>query len=165
MKKIQNQIIDSQIIIIEFDPKYTQGVKDVVFSAMKDIRPNYNPLTDSRRGDLDQIPKVYGGKGKFWVALDGEQVIGTVAVFENTPKKANVKRLFLLKQYRGKGFGKMLLLQALDHCRKQDFQEVTLITSSYAKDAQRLFHQNSFQKTDKIFDFDKSLIHYRLDLK
>lgn len=160
MKKSQNRLINNQFKIVEFDLKYTEGVKNVVFSAMKDLRPNYEPLTDLRNEDLDKIPQVYNDKGKFWVALDIEKVVGTVAVLQETVEKAYLKRFFLLKDYRGKGIGWQLLQFALDHCKKQSFKEICLITSTYAVDAQKLFIRNGFIKTDKTFDFDKALMEY-----
>jgi len=156
--------MNDSIVIVEFEQKYIEGVKKVVHTVMSALRPDYKPK-DPRNADLDNVDDIYGGKGKFWVAKDGDRVIGTVAIQEKTPQKANVKRLFLLPEYRGKGIGKMLLLHALNHCRRQNFQEVTLITSTYAADAQRLFQHVGFQKTDKTFDFDKTLVHYRLSLK
>lgn len=150
--------------IIEFVPKYTEGVKNIVFSAMKDLRSNYNPFTDPRNEDLDKILQIYAGKGKFWVAMDIEKVIGTVAVLQETAEKAYLKRLFLLKEYRGKGIGWQLLQLALDHSKKQSFKEICLITSTYAVDAQKLFIRNGFIKTDKTFDFDKALMEYILKL-
>ncbi|PIP32335.1 hypothetical protein COX23_05370, partial [Candidatus Gottesmanbacteria bacterium CG23_combo_of_CG06-09_8_20_14_all_37_19] len=154
MKKIQNQIINSQIRIVEFNPRYIEGIKHVVFSAMKDLRPNYNPLTDPRNEDLDKIPQIYGGKGKFWVALNKQQVIGTIAVLEDSVKSADLKRFFLLKEYRGRKIGWKLLQVALDHCNKQGFKEIYLITSTYAADAQRLFQRNGFIRTRRTFEFD-----------
>lgn len=151
------------VIICEFEPAYLPGIKHVINTVMSQLRPDYNP-SDPRNAELDRIPDVYGGKGKFWVAKDGEKIIGTVAVLEKTPREANIKKLFLLAQYRGIGIGKRLLELALDHCRKKSFQEVTLITSTYAVQAQGLYEHLGFRITDKKFDFDKTLIQYQLYL-
>lgn len=152
----------AQIIIIEeFKPEYQEAVKNVINTVMSALRPDYNP-NDLKNAELNKINEAYTGKGRFWVAKDGNKIIGTVAIFQRSPEEANLKKLFLLKEYRGKGIGKKLLQHALDHCVKQSFKRITLITSTYAHEAQKLYHHFGFCKTDKIYDFDKTLIQYRL---
>lgn len=164
VKKHPKLPIMEYISISEYHPKYHDQAKQLVFSVLRELRPGYKPESDPRNRDLDAISEVYTGKGKFWVALEEEKVIGTIAVQESSPEKAHLKRLFVLKQNRGKGIGKKLLQQALDHCRAKHFKEITLITSSYAQTAQIFFRNFGFEKTNKTFRFDKELVHYRLKL-
>ncbi|OGM09060.1 hypothetical protein A2159_02830 [Candidatus Woesebacteria bacterium RBG_13_34_9] len=159
MKRLPNQ---ENVQIVAFQPQYTEEVKQVVFSGMRELRCGYDPLTDLRNEDLEKIEKIYSGKGKFWIALHHQKVVGTVALLEYNSEIAFLKRLFLMKVYRKKGIGWKLLKTALDYGKKQGFRKIQLITSIYAKDAQNLFERNGFIKADKTFDFDEALIEYIL---
>ncbi len=152
------------IRIREFAVPDAAGVQRVVHTVMAALRPDYDPH-DPRNDDLERIPEVYGGDGKFWVATDGGRVIGTVAIRMEAPGNATVKRLFLLEEYRGNDIGKRLLRHALAHCRAKRVTEVTLITSTYATAARQLFRSAGFRETGKRFDFDPALLQYRLAVR
>lgn len=61
--------------------------------------------------DLRDIPGYYSGA--FWVLVDGARVVGTVAVVPVEAAMAEMKRVYLHPEYRGRGFGRALLEHAI----------------------------------------------------
>jgi putative acetyltransferase len=61
--------------------------------------------------DLRDIAGSYGGA--FWVLLDGPRVVGTVAVVPVEAATAEMKRVYLHPDFRGRGFGRALLEHAM----------------------------------------------------
>ena len=68
------------ISISEYHPKYLVQVKQLVFGILRELRPGYKPESDPSNKDLDAIPDVYTGKGKFRVALEKEKVIQKIRI-------------------------------------------------------------------------------------
>ena len=89
----------------------------------------------------------------FWIVeLKGtSQIIGTVAirmlkesVFTDTSNFAELKRMFLAKQYRGQGIGQQMLDTALDFAKKAGYSKVFLYSSNDFKASRQLYLKNGF---------------------
>lgn len=64
--------------------------------------------------DLRDIPAHYGDAGgAFWVLLADGRVVGTVAMVPLDPRTVEMKRVYLHREYRGRGLGRALLEHAL----------------------------------------------------
>jgi hypothetical protein len=51
--------------------------------------------------DLHDIKKIYSGRGKFWVAIDVDRIVGTIGAREYIGDTAKLRRMFVQKEYRG----------------------------------------------------------------
>ncbi|HOU42577.1 MAG TPA: GNAT family N-acetyltransferase [Promineifilum sp.] len=79
--------------------------------------------------DVDDWPRVYGPpRGTFLVALDGERFIGTGAIRPLDETTAELKRLWLLEAYHGRGIGYRITQELLAFARAAGYQRVWLIT-------------------------------------
>jgi len=134
----------SSLKLIKFTPKYTNQVKSLVFKVMRELRPDEDPTKEPRHKDLDKIENIYKNRGRFWIFIDKDRVVGSVAVLEKSFKKAMLKSLFLEKSYRGKKTGKYLLQHAIKFCMKKGYQELELITSHHTSVAIKLFEKFGF---------------------
>src|SRR2546430_16173165 len=67
-------------------------------------------LTDIRGSYLER-------GGRFWVLVDDGRVVGTVAVVPAGRGACEVKRLYLLPAYRGRGLGRALMERGFDWAR------------------------------------------------
>jgi len=80
--------------------------------------------------DVDNVQTHYfEAKGTFFVALNGEQVIGSGALHKLDNEIAELKRMWLLEEYHGQGIGYRLLMQLFDFARKQKYARIHLQTS------------------------------------
>ena len=99
--------------------------------------------------DLDDPARYYGGrKDIFLVAEKDGAIIGTVAIKEDAPDTALLRRIFLNKEFRGQGYGEKLLQKALAFCFEQQYQNVTFRGTATMQAALQLCLKQGFQETD-----------------
>lgn len=79
-----------------------------------------------------------------WVALDRDDVVGSVALRDLGDGTVELKRMYLREEQRGRGLGKQLLAVALDWARAQRVRVVRLDTSERMVAAQRLYEAHGF---------------------
>jgi GNAT superfamily N-acetyltransferase len=81
-----------------------------------------------------------------WVALDGAEVVGSVALRDLGDGGVELKRMYLRPDQRGRGLGRQLLGVALDWARDHDMRAVRLDTSERMLAAQRLYEAYGFER-------------------
>ena len=84
---------------------YQERYKEAIAELILNIQQNeFNvPVTITDQPDLLNIPTVYCRKnGNFWVAVEDEKVIGTIALIDFDNKQAALRKMFVHKDYRGK---------------------------------------------------------------
>src|SRR5438552_247828 len=81
--------------------------------------------------DIQNIEEHYGKIGEaFFVAHDGGQVVGTVAIKKEDERIALLRRLFVATPYRNQHIGKKLIDRALEFCREMGYEEIIFKTTS-----------------------------------
>src|SRR3954452_9379732 len=85
----------------------------------------------------------------FWVVerKDDSQIIGTVAIrklkeFASASATAELKRMFLSKNYRGLGIGQQMLNTALDFGKRMGYFRILLYSSKELKASRNLYLKN-----------------------
>ena len=120
-----------------------QGVKQVVLDGFKDFGFEYLEEYDS---DLEDPKKHYIDKGgMFFVLKDDEKIIGTVAIVNKGNKVAELKRLYVDKEYQGKGFGSKLLDTAIAYCKEKGFTKLEFETNKKFTKAHLLYQKRGFK--------------------
>jgi len=90
--------------------------------SVEDVRAMHDPLED-----LDEPASYYPAHGgAFLVLVDEGRIIGTGAIARFAPELAELKRLWLLQAYRGKGLGRRLVEGLLVFARWNDYRSVRL---------------------------------------
>lgn len=113
--------------------------------------------------DLDSISDVYGGAREgFFVGEDKGRIVGTVAVKEESRDTAILRRLFVSPEYRGKGYGRLLIEKALDFCREKGYHEVIFHASNAMKAAMGLCRSKGFNEKQKLELGDVDIIKLAL---
>lgn len=103
------------------------------------------PITAEDQPDLRNIPEVYQrGRGGFWVALSGKEVVGTIALIDYGTGGA-LRKMFLRQDQRGRGLAQALLDTLVDHARTQGIPRILLGTLAQMKAAHRFYEKNGFQ--------------------
>ena len=102
--------------------------------------------------DLDDIDGNYVEKGGvFYVAEDGDNIVGTIAV-KVDGSFPRLKRLYVAQDWRRQGIGQMLLDKIIDFCEGKGYDKIMLSTTPEMKDAIRFYKKNGFVETDKAKD-------------
>ncbi|HTL48609.1 MAG TPA: GNAT family N-acetyltransferase [Verrucomicrobiae bacterium] len=116
--------------------------------------------------DIEQIEKAYGNIGDiFFIAEDGNKVIGTVAIKKEDERIALLRRLFVSLDYRKKQIGQKLLERALKFCQEVGYQELVFKTTSRMQGAILLCQKKGFVQRAKIQLGDIELLKFTLSLR
>jgi GNAT superfamily N-acetyltransferase len=116
--------------------------------------------------DLDDVQTNYFDRsGTFLVVLDDGELVGTGAVMQLGNGICELRRLFLLKPYRGRGIGKKVALQLLDFARAAGYQRIRLATNKRLRASHRLYFNLGFylispyeeNATDQAYYMEKVL--------
>lgn len=138
---------------VEIKP-YIDTYKDQIIQLILEIQSQEFglPLTIKDQPDLEQIPQLYQkGHGNFWVALDGDRVVGTIALIDIGNGQTALRKMFVDNDYRGKekGVAKALLDELMVWCKTNKVQEVYLGTTPVFLAACRFYEKSGFQEIPK----------------
>ncbi|CAN5434566.1 GNAT family N-acetyltransferase [soil metagenome] len=138
---------------IEIIP-YTTLYEEQVFSLILKIQNDEFgvPITISDQPDLANIPKHYQqNNDNFWIALDGNNVIGTIALHNIGNVQAILKKMYVHPTYRGKNLGvAKLLFDTLCHWSKsKGIHEIYLGTTAFFIAAQKFYEHCGFYEITK----------------
>lgn len=102
-------------------PRWAQGAIDVVRAVYDEYGFTWEP--DGYHRDLFTVAETYlHTGGGFWVLVEGERVVGTVAALDRGDGVVEGERLYLLRERRGRGEGERLVRHLLDWARAAGFR-------------------------------------------
>jgi GNAT superfamily N-acetyltransferase len=120
--------------------------------------------------DLARIGQFQPPDGRLLLAVDDGVALGCGAVRVVAPGVAEVKRMYLRPEARGRGIGRALLQELLGTARCFGCREARLDTGWFATDAHRLYRAAGFDEyvpyaeSEVPADFDPRWKYMRLDL-
>lgn len=107
------------------------------------------------------------GRERIWIVEKGREVVGSVAIVENSRTEAQLRWLLVRPELRGLGIGKLLVEEAVAFCRDCGYSSVFLWTVKGLAAAAHLYEAAGFQlseeKTHKVWG--ALLTEQRYDLK
>ena len=118
----------------------------VCFSVLGwDYEPN------DRHSDIVHIDEEYMYGGRFWCLLNDGELIGTVAVrsLDELNKVAEMKRLYLLPEYQGEGYGEYLFRTALNWVKASGFKIIRLDTRQDRAASRHLIEKYHFRRIEQ----------------
>jgi putative acetyltransferase len=127
------------IEIRRIKPDEGPATKRVIYRVAQDIFHDPRSLEESiayheSRGelkDMDDIQRNYFEKGGiFLVMLDDNHLIGTGAIRQLEDDICELKRLWLLSQYHGKGLGYRMLQELFSFAREKGYKRIWLQTDA-----------------------------------
>lgn len=130
-------------------------------------------ITREDQPDLLDIERYYQkGNGNFWVAKDGELVIGTIALLDIGQQQTALRKMFVHHEYRGKEWkvAYRLLQGAIRWARSRQVSDIYLGTTPQFVAAHRFYEKNSFVEitedqlpdTFPVMQVDKRFYHYHI---
>jgi len=143
--------------ITVFDGKYTQEIIDLVLSCQNDgTRP---VIGVESQPDLLNIQAEYIEKGgNFWVALEDDKIVGTIAFYPYSNKIGAMKKFFVNENFRGypNYLGQKLYAVLLEYAKSNNFSTIILDTPYNTKRAHKFYQKAGF----KQIPYDKLPIKY-----
>ncbi len=140
----------SPLLIEIYTDEYMNRVAEMILNIQ---RTEFGiPITLEQQPDLNDIPSFYQVKnGNFWIARIDEKVIGTIALLDIGNDQAVLRKMFVVKEYRGKehGVGQALLDQLIEWAREKAITEIFLGTTEKFLGAQRFYEKNGFTEIPK----------------
>lgn len=109
------------------------------------------PITAEEQPDLKNIYSFYcKGNGNFWVAVEDEQIVGTVALIDIGNKQVALRKMFVKKEFRGKEFAvaQQLMNVVFNWCKEKTVSTILLGTIEPFKAAQRFYEKNGFENVN-----------------
>ena len=139
-----------------FTPDRAGEVRQLVLGVLEGEGFGYDPAKDS---DLEDICGYYiDNGGVFYIGTIDGVVVGTGAVRRINSKKCEIKRIYVKQEFRGRGFGKELFLNALEFARTH-FHVVTLKTDRTLTEAINIYQKHGFSVVSE--DDDTLFFMYR----
>jgi putative acetyltransferase len=128
------------------------AVQGLVFTVLAEYGLKGDPEgTDS---DLKDIEESYLKPGGMFEVIETNEgrVVGSVGVYPKGDGVGELRKMYLLKEARGQGWGKRLLEDALDFARSRGFRCLELETASCLIEAVALYRRYGFReiKTDHL---------------
>jgi len=108
-------------------------------------------ITAEQQPDLLAIPEFYrGGRGEFWVAVEGDRVVGTIALKKIGGDAGALRKMFVAAEHRGaaRGVAQALLDTLLAHARGTGLRTVYLGTTERFRAAHRFYEKSGFRLVD-----------------
>ncbi len=124
----------------------------------------YSPK--DRHIDIADVDSHYMKNGCFWCLQDNDDVIGTIAIrmLDNVNGVVELKRMFVLPEYQGNGYGRMLLEYAVSYAQEKNYRKMCLDTRKQFSAAQHLYRSVGFKETDKYNDNQHAELYFELNL-
>ena len=126
---------------------YRPGDEARVFEIVKKVLTEYglpiDPVTTD--ADLEDIGRSYIAPGGTFRILEHDgQTIGFYGLYAMSPETCELRKMYLLPEFRGRGLGRRLLDDALAEAKSRSFHEMTLETNSCLREAVRLYRTYGF---------------------
>lgn len=124
----------------------------------------YSP--NDRHADVANVDQHYMDNGCFWCLIEDDKMIGTIAIqmIDDADLIVELKRMFVLPEYQGKGYGRLLLEHAVKCARAQPYKKICLDTRKQFSVAQHLYRSVGFQETDRYNDNEHAELYFELVL-
>ncbi len=133
---------------------YSEKYKADIACLILNIQNNeFNvPVTLNDQPDLLDIENFYcKDYGGFWLAIENEKLVGTIALIDIGSGQAALRKMFVHADYRGKerAIGQSLLNYLIDWCSNKEITEIYLGTVEQLHAAKRFYVKNGFEKIEK----------------
>jgi putative acetyltransferase len=136
---------------------HAKGVLSVIGLVFAEYGMTFDPQAFD--ADLLDIPRHYVAQhGWFSVLTDDGRVVGTVAAVPKREGTVEIKRLYLLPEYRGQGHGRAMMEHALTRAREAGYGEVIAWSDVRLETAHKVYERMGFERVAErvIEDIDRS---------
>ena len=142
---------DGLIVIRPMRPEEAATARELVLAVaarlfQPDAVESFMARESPGLADVDEFERGYAPPaGLFLVALDGDTVIGTGAIRCLDDDTAELRRMWLLEPYQGRGIGYRLWRELADFARRAGYRRVRLTTDTVSTRAISFYERLGFQ--------------------
>lgn len=135
--------------IKKYNADMQEAVERFFERCFSDLGWDFEPYGE--HSDILNIQNVYMKNGCMWCMFEDGRLIGTIAVrtLDAENKCAEFKRLYVLKEYQGRGYGDLLCKTAMNYAREAKFKKIYADTANDRAASQHLLSKYGFVKTSK----------------
>lgn len=149
--------------ILEYVNTYKDNVNEFVHKIFVD-EFGYQEFSNAILSSENE--EYFMESNKLWIAIENEEIIGTIGIIEVSEKCAMLKKVYVKEEYRGKGIAQNLLNQCLAYAREKNYDYIFLQTYHRLERARAFYSKNGFiEYEDGYQKTHYNEIRYRLDLK
>ena len=150
--------------IVTFNSNLQKQVDDFFEKCFSAVGIPYSPK--DRHVDVANVEQHYMNNGCFWCLIDENKIIGTIAIrmIDGDNAIVELKRMFVLPEYQGKGYGRLLLEHAVNYAWTQQYRKIYLDTRKQFLVAQHLYRSVGFQETNRYNDNEHAELYFELVL-
>ena len=142
--------------IIEYTNDYDWQVKDLILNIQND-EAKIN-LTIEEQPDLLDIKTYYfDNGGKFWLAVEDNELIGTIALMNKGNGNGALKKFFVRQDRRSRKVGLALYKVLYEYALENDYKTILLDTPSVASASHAFYEKSGFvriKKSQLPFEYD-----------
>ena len=138
---------EAGVEIVEYEVGDEAGVFNVILPIQQE--EFQIPITAADQPDLRDVPSFYqAGRGGFWVAKAGGEVVGTLALKDIGGGRGALRKMFVAAPYRGRAFGtaQRLLDRVFEHAVERGIGEIFLGTTAQFLAAHSFYARNGFRE-------------------
>jgi GNAT superfamily N-acetyltransferase len=123
-------------------------VRHIVYSTLREY--GLQPEPSGTDADVEDIDAHYGPAGSYLcIAEVNGQAIATGGLRRISGARCELRKMYMLSEFRGKGFGRQLLVHLVNRARESGYREISLETASVLKEAIALYERFGFiDRTD-----------------
>ncbi len=150
------------IIQVEND-EYISDLRDlfsdylewVLLMCEKEFNLNLNikeMVNDVVNRSIDDLYKYLPPRGCLFICKYQNQIAGTASMRHIGNDIAEIKRMYVRPQYRGKGIGRSLLQRLIKEVQSLGYSKIRLDSGPFMKEARRLYHAVGFRDIDPYYE-------------
>jgi len=146
------------IEIRRIKPDEAPAAKQLIYRVAQDVFNDSRPLEESiayyeERGVLQEMDSIqqnyFDNDGIFLVLTEDGQIIGTGAIRKIEDRICELKRLWLLTEYHGKGLGYRMMQELLSFAREKGYERIRLETELTQKRALGFYKRLGFYEIQR----------------
>lgn len=141
-----------------------QDIEHFYYKCFTDLGWDYEP--NGRHSDTVNIKRDYMENGCMWCLYINSKLVGTVAIrtIDNKNKIAELKRLYVLEEYQGQGYGDMLFQTALTYVKENNYKKICADTRNDRSASQHLMRKYGFYEIQKYNENQFAELYFELGL-
>lgn len=105
-------------------------------------------VEETLRGNLADLSPFEPPQGRLLLAVEDGQAVGVGCLKQSRPDTAEIKRMYVRPDARGRGLGRLLLDRLVQAAREAGYQHVRLDSSRFMTNAHELYRSVGFTEIE-----------------